>query len=552
MRDVGIFTTFRILILPFSIFIISKQFEFYKMETNRRDFIKTASLSAFGFGLMPNVNLFGSDFNLFSETILTRKSPESQGISSKGILDFLKATKESGLEWHSFMLLRHGHVVAEGWWKPFDAAFKHTLYSLSKSFTSTAIGFLVQEGKIRVNDSVISFFKNDTPQYPSDNLKAMTIKHLLTMNTGHDVDTLAPMRESKEAWTKTFLAQDVKHEPSTHYLYNTGATYMLGAIVHKVTGQKLEDYLAPRLFQPLDITGYDWETSPQGLNTAGYGLRVKTEDIAKFGQFYLQKGKWNGKQLLSEAWINEATSKQTTSQAGDNDWSQGYGYQFWRCKPGFYRGDGAYGQFCMVMPEQDAVLVMTCESFNLQKTMNVAYETLLPAISNVALTENPSDLGQLQKEISALSLVVPKGKTSSPLHATYSDKLFTVEKNSYGITQVGFGLFEDAGVLRLNDGTGIKKIGFGWEKWKVNKNSPKNYFPVTGRTQVPSKMAATATWLNTNTLQINIKFVEGVHGDKITCIFEGDIVSMLFMNSISENTKNTPEKRESLVGTLKK
>ncbi len=523
------------------------------MKTNRRDFIKTAGISSFGFGLMPYFDVLGSEFNFFSDTILSRKTPESQGIASKGLLDFLKAAKESGLEWHSFMLVRHGHVVAEGWWKPFDASFKHTLYSLSKSFTSSAIGFLVKEGKITVNDSVISFFKNDTPQYPSDNLKAMKIKHLLTMNTGHDADTLPPMRGGDKHWTKTFLAQDVKHEPSTHFLYNTGATYMLGAIVHKVTGLKLEDYLAPRLFQPLSITGYDWETSPQGLNTAGYGLRIKTEDIAKFGQFYLQKGKWNGKQLLPEAWIDEATSKQTTSQTGDNDWSQGYGYQFWRCKPGFYRGDGAYGQFCMVMPEQDAVLVMTCESWNLQKTMDVAYQTILPAMSKDALTENPTDLAQLKKEIKDLSLPVPKGKTASTLNAKYSEKWFNVEKNSFGVQQIGFGLFEDAGVLRIKDGSGsIHKIGFGWENWKVNKTGNKNFFPVEGRTHMPSKMAGTATWVNTNTLQINFKFVEAIHGDKLTCVFEGDKVSILFMNSISENTKNTPEKRESLTGTLKK
>ena len=267
----------------------------------------------------------------------------------------------------------------------------------------------------------------------------------------------------------------------------------------------------------------------------------------------VQKGKWQNKQLLPEAWINEATSKQTTSQAGDNDWSQGYGYQFWRCKPGFYRGDGAYGQFCMVMPEQDAVLVMTSESWNLQKTMDVAYQTILPAMSKESLVENPTDLAQLKKEINDLSLPVPKGKTTSQLHAKYSDKWFNVEKNSFGVTQIGFGLFEDAGVVRINDGTGgFKKIGFGWEQWKVNKNGNKNFFPVAGRTHMPSKIAATATWLNTNTLQINLKFVEAIHGDKLTCIFEGDKVSILFMNSISENTKNSPEKRETLIGTLKK
>ena len=522
------------------------------MKTNRRNFIKTTGISTLGFSLFPTLNVFDTDLDLFSLSNLSRKSPESQGVSSKGILDFLKATKESGLEWHSFMLLRHGNVVSEGWWKPFESGFKHTLYSLSKSFTSTAIGLLVQEGKITVEDYVISFFKEDAPQLPSENLKAMKIKHLLTMNTGHDADTMPKLRDSTNSWVKTFLAQEVKHEPSTHFLYNTGATYMLGAILQKVTGQKLEDYLAPRLFQPLGITGYDWETSPQGLNTAGFGLRVKTEDIAKFGQFYLQKGKWKGKQILAEAWINEATSKQTTSQSGDNDWSQGYGYQFWRCKPGFYRGDGAYGQFCMVMPDQDAVLVMTCESFNLQKTMDVAYQTLLPALQNGVLAENPSDTIALKSALKNLVLPTPKGKTQSPLTPQYNDKDFTIEKNAYGIIESEFIFSNEGCTLELLTAAGETKLKFGWENWLLNKGIPKNLFPVANRTHIPSKTAGTATWINDNTLQLNLKFVEAIHGDKITCVFEGDKVTISFLNSIAENTKNAPEKREGLVGILKK
>lgn len=520
------------------------------MKTNRRNFIKTASISSLGFGLLPNLNLFDTELDIFSLSNFARKSPESQGILSKGILDFLKAAKESGLEWHSFMLLRHGNVVAEGWWNPFESDFKHTLNSLSKSFTSTAIGFLVQEGKIKVDDQVISFFKDETPQSPSDNLKAMKIKHLLTMNTGHD--KVLALRESTNSWVKMFLEQEVKFEPSTHFLYNTPATYMLGAILHKVTGQKLEDYLAPRLFQPLGIKGYDWETSPEGLNTAGYGLRVKTEDIAKLGQFYLQKGKWNGKQLLSEAWVNEATSKQTTSQEGDDDMSQGYGYQFWRCKPGFYRGDGAFGQFCMVMPEQDAVLAMTCESFNLQKTMNVAYETLLPAMQSGVLADNPTEANALKSALKNLELPIPKGKTQSPLSPQYHDKDFIVEKNSYGILESEFIFSKDACTWELLTAAGETKIKFGWENWHLNKGIPKNLFPVANRTHMPSKMAGTATWLTDNTLQLNLKFVEATHGDKITCVFEGDKVSISFLNSISENSKNLPEKREALVGRLKK
>jgi CubicO group peptidase (beta-lactamase class C family) len=514
------------------------------MLTTRRSFIKIAGLSSVGLGF-----IHSSNFDVLGKKNLPRLSPESQGVSTEGILNFLKAIKESGLEWHSFMLVRHGNVVAEGWWKPFDAGFKHTLYSLSKSFTSSAIGFLVQEGKITVDDQVIKFFPNDAPASPSDNLKAMKIKHLLTMNTGHEKE--ANLRGSTDAWVKTFLAEDVKFEPSTHFLYNTPATYMLGAIVHKVTGQTLEDYLKPRLFDPLSISGYDWEKSPQGLNTAGYGLRVKTEDIAKFGQFYLQKGVWQGKHLLPQAWINEATSKQTTSQSGDNDWSQGYGYQFWRCKPGFYRGDGAYGQFCMVMPEQDAVLVMTCESYNLQKTMNTAYDTLLPALKNAVLPENTSLNVALKAEIAALSLLVPKGKTTSPSLSRYSDKFFNLDKNEFGIQRIGFGLFADAGVVRVDyDGKDFQKIGFGWEQWKVNKNGVKNPFPVPNRTHIASKIAATGTWLTDNTLQINLKFVEAIHGDKWTVTFDGDKISIALLNSISENSKTTPEKRAVLTGVL--
>ncbi|MCU0340559.1 MAG: beta-lactamase family protein [Spirosomaceae bacterium] len=518
------------------------------MKTSRRHFLQSSAFGAVGMSFLPRTVLFSQK----STGKLPRQSPESQGVDSAGIRAFLKATKASGLEWHSFMLVRHGNVVAEGWWNPFKPDFKHTLYSLSKSFTSTAIGFLVQEGKLSVNDPVLRFFPEEAPQNPSDNLKAMTIKHLLTMNTGQSTDTIPVMRANMDKnWVKLFLEQPVEHVPSTFFVYNTGATYMLGAIVTKVTGQLLEDYLKPRLFDPLGISDYDWEKSPQGLNTAGYGLRVTTEDIAKFGQFYLQKGQWQGKQLLAAEWVAEATSKQTTSREGDNDWSQGYGYQFWRCKPGFYRGDGAYGQFCMVMPEYGAVLAMTCESFDLQKSMNVAYETLLPALKKAVLPENPSEWQALKSEIAQLALPVAKGSKTSVLHAKYSDKVFKIEPNPFNITRLGLGLFDDAGVIRVaqNNETGFHKIGFGWEEWKSSKVPVKNYF-VTNPNPMPSKIAATGTWLNENTLQVHCKFIDAIHGDKLTFVFEGDKVTVSMLNSISENSKNNPDKREKLIGTM--
>ena len=258
---------------------------------------------------------------------------------------------------HSFMLLRHGHVVAEGWWSPYDAEAPHSLYSLSKSFTSTAVGLAIAEGKLSLDDEVLKFFPEDAPAEPSNNLKAMRVSDLLRMSTGQQTE---PPRTPDQPWTKTFLAHPVPFKPGTHFLYNTSATYMLSAIVQKATGQTVLDYLRPRLFEPLGIEHPTWETSPQGISAGGYGLSIRTEDIARFGQLYLQKGKWQGKQLVPEAWVEAATSRQTSNGSNPNsDWDQGYGYQFWRCRHGAYRGDGAFGQYCIVLPEQDAVIAIT-------------------------------------------------------------------------------------------------------------------------------------------------------------------------------------------------
>jgi CubicO group peptidase (beta-lactamase class C family) len=537
------------------------RFKTIAVETNRRKFIKTSGTAALGMGFLPAIARTGMIFSHDHDpdtgagfgfsSVLPRATPESQGISSKGISDFITAANASGYSWHSFMLLRHGKVVAEGWWKPFEPEFKHSLYSLSKSFTSTAIGLLVKEGKLNIDTPVLSFFPDDSPAAPDDNLKQMTIKHLLTMNTGHEEDSLPKMRSSDQVWVRTFLGQPVKFQPGSHFLYDTGATYMLGAIVFKVTGETLEKYLTPRLFLPLDIRGYDWETSPQGLNTAGYGLRVKTEDIAKFGQLYLQKGRWNNQEILPETWVNAATSYQTKSQEGNADWSQGYGYLFWRCKPGFYRGDGAYGQYCIVMPDHDAVLAVTGESPDMQNSLNIIWDHLLPAIGSSVLPENLADQTTLNKDLKGLVLPVVKGAADSYLSYKYHGKKIDLEKNDFGATQMQLKFSKDSCEWIIK--TAEKKpvsIRFGWENWLVNKDDQKYAFPEAALLPVPSKLAGTATWTNSNTLQLNARFVDTIHGDKITCVFDGNKVSVSFMNSIAEMSKTTIEKRAPLTGTL--
>ena len=199
---------------------------------------------------------------------LPQTTPESQGISSTAILAFIDAAEREDAGLHGFMLLRYGSVVASGWWEPFRPTYPHMLYSLSKSFTSTAIGLLVAEGKLSVDDHVLDFFAEEAPEDPSAYLQAMRIRHLLTMTTGHETE---PARDASTSWAQTFFTHPLKYEPGTQFLYNSMATYMLSAIVQKLTGQRMIDYLQPRLFAPLGIEDPTWEQSPQGIDTGGWG-----------------------------------------------------------------------------------------------------------------------------------------------------------------------------------------------------------------------------------------------------------------------------------------
>lgn len=334
------------------------------------------------------------------ERLLPRSTPESQGVSTPVLLEFLKAADERIKSLHSFMLVRHGHVVAEAWWAPEAAEKAHVLWSLSKSFTSTAVGLAVAEGKLSIDDPVLKFFPDKAPAEPSDNLKAMTVRDLLTMSAGHSDEVNL---RGETDWIRAFLAHPVPHKPGTHFRYNTPATFMQSAIVQKVTGQTVVDYLQPRLFGPLGIAAPKWDANPQGISIGGYGLYLQTEDIAKFGQMYLQNGVWQGKQLVPEDWVALATSKQVPNGSNpESDWNQGYGFQFWRSRHGAYRGDGKDGQFCVVLPDQDAVIVLTANTGNMQDELNVVWEKLLPAFHPQPLAESSTALEEFRRVTSGL------------------------------------------------------------------------------------------------------------------------------------------------------
>ncbi len=338
---------------------------------------------------------------------LPRSSPESQGVSSAAVLSFIDAADQQLDSLHSFMLVRHGHVVAEGWWSPYHSEANQALFSLSKSFTSTAVGIAIAEGKLNLDDEVLKFFPEDAPADPSNHLKSMRLHDLLRMNTGQQTE---PPRPPDQSWTKSFLAHPVPFKPGTHFQYNTPATYMASAMLQKATGETMLDYLRPRLFEPLGIQNPTWEQSPQGISLGGYGLSVRTEDIAAFGQLYLQKGRWQGKQLVPAAWIDAATARQTSNGSSPNsDWDQGYGYQFWRCRHGAYRGDGAFGQYGIVLPDQDAVIAITSGLKDMQAVLNLIWAQLLPAIQAESLADDPETREKLEQRLQGLALRTPEG-----------------------------------------------------------------------------------------------------------------------------------------------
>jgi len=449
-------------------------------------------------------------------------TPEAEGIPSAAILAFLDAIEQHEhplSATHSFILLRHGHLVAQGWWAPYQPAFPHMLYSLSKSFTSTAIGIAIDEGLLHVDDPVLQFFPDERPDHPGDNLRAMTVRHLLTMNTGHHEDTTnAVWRGEDDNWPRAFLSLPVEHEPGSWFVYNTAATYMLSAIITRLTGETLIDYLRPRLFDPLGIRNPAWDTDPHGRSIGGSGLHITTEDIARFGQMYLQQGQWQGQQIVSATWIEEATKthSDTSNTQSNPDWSAGYGYQFWRNRRHSYRGDGAFGQFCLVLPEQDAVLAMTSGRQDMQHVLDTVFDTLVSSFTDGPLPVDETTRQELTARLASLSLPLVEGSATSQLASQVSGITFSVAGNDLGIDRLRFD-FDDANpALTITDQEGDHAVIAGFDAWVPGTLSRAG----TGTRRI----AANAGWTSDTTFELRICDTEFETGTIWRTRFaEGDI-----------------------------
>jgi CubicO group peptidase (beta-lactamase class C family) len=481
---------------------------------------------------------------------LPRGIPEEEGVSSAGILRFVEAAEKSKNELHSFVILRHGKIIAEGWWNPYQPKFRSTIYSASKTFTATAVGLAIAEGKLKLTDKVISFFPHELPDSVSANLAALTVEDVLIMSDGQSPES-TPLAANYKDWVRAFLSAPIVNKPGTVFLYNSLGTFMLSAIVQKVTGQKLVDYLKPRLFEPLGIQGIDWEENLMGQNTGGWGLSIKTEDMAKFGQLYLQKGKWNGTQILSEAWVTEATTTKIIqhpdlpqAKKDTSDWEQGYGYQIWRSRHNAYRGDGAYGQNIVVLPELDAVVAIQAETSDLQNELNLVWDYILPAFKKSKLPANEKDQYALQAKLATLSIVAQTGSASALVANKNFNKYFVLQPNENNISNISIQIQDSICHLTMNAAGENYNFYYGagfWKPGQTNKPGPSLFFNAKENfaLESPYKVESSFFWSDDQTLVMKMRYIETPHTEITTCHFDGNNITVDIARSFDFGSKKS-------------
>ena len=510
-----------------------------------------------------------------------RVSPESVGIRSEDIRSFLKESYKAGIQLHSFMLIRHGKVAAEGWYHPYTPDARHIIYSFSKTFTQTAIGFAVQEGILSLDEKLVDLFPEELPEKISENLALADIESLLTMSCGHEAELTTEDIENRGGnWVKAFFEQPFKYRPHTMFQYNTTGTDLLCLILMKKTGQTLTQFLTPRLFEPLG--NKDVHCSTMGdrvvrrnapysqVEAGGWGYHMRTEDLARFIWFLEQRGVWEGKRLLSEEWFDRAFSKQIET---DNEvylpqtrhWQLGYCYQCW-CNPysGSWRADGLYGQFGYVVPEKDAVMIMTAAAVNTEKQLSLLDSMIVDRMKEHALEENPKEWGKLQKKIRKLKLHAPWAVRQCWSEPLLEGRQFTMD-NPAGISfeefiggEGHFGhddlsletmefAFEEnqllisfrercAGGENAFAGTQTLRVGLDG-KYRKSKLSDGNYF-------------AAGKWVWSDEMELEVRFQEALGAAIIRVTFDETNLKLSVRSQMPEELDITKRVVQTLTGRL--
>ncbi len=437
----------------------------------------------------------------------------SQGVDPAAIADFVDAIDaDPAVEVHGLMVLRHGQVVAEGWWAPHTAERTRLLYSISKSFTSTALAFALDEGLVDLDDTVLQHFPEYADEVGGSRSGSITLRHLASMAGGHTQDM---WREAVAADptdpVRGFLLSPPDEAPGSVFAYSQPCTYTVAAAIQRRSGQRLSEYLRPRLFEPLGIGEVGWRCFPPGREQGFSGLFARTEDVAKLGQLYLQRGRWGDTQLIPAPYVAEATSVRVTTDEGNPDWSQGYGYYFWMSRHG-YRGDGAFGQFCLVLPEHDAVVAITGGTEDMQAVLDHVWENLLPGLDAAAIDEDAH--ADLLRRLATLGLPPCQASSVPATREDWDGVTFSMASSSDGsvatalssVTVDGAG---DGLSVTLHERDNALTLAVGAGEWLVSE-------PSDARADVVP-VAASGGWIDDDTFRVEVIFLETPHRIDIDC-----------------------------------
>lgn len=467
---------------------------------------------------------------------LPRSTPAQEGISTRAVIDMMDSLMAlPNCDIHHVMVLRHGKVVAELHPSPFRAEDAHTLYSASKTFTSLAVGIAIDENLLRLDDRVLTFFPDKRPDSISDNLAAMTVRDLLMMAAGIKPDWR--LRDLEKAdWIECWLAKPCDEAPGQHFQYDSMSTFMLSAIVQRVTGRTLLDYLNQKLFGPMHILQADWEMSPDGINTGGWGLRVQAETMAKLGLLLMNKGSWHGRQLVSADYMEEACSpliyyKDRKDTDVPTDGNQGYGFQTWRCKwPGAIRADGAFGQYSVAVPEQELVVVILGMIPNGHPELACIWNQLMPGIKSDGPLQPENKLQKrLDRLCATAALPLPKGKPQTAQGNQILDMVMQLDSNQHDYKKLAI-THDGSLLITYNDGF-QDPLGCGYGQWRYTGMigfPPYSINAVNRMRDLKHDFVAAAAyaWTSPTTLEVKVHYVNWISSTTFTFDFGKDEVTM--------------------------
>jgi CubicO group peptidase (beta-lactamase class C family) len=448
---------------------------------------------------------------------LPRSRPSEQQVDAaalEAVLDVLEAHPD--IEMHSLMVVRHGHVVAEGWWSPYTPDRRHLLYSLSKSFTSVAVGFAREEGLLDLDEPLVSCFPELDAEVDDPRSRSIRLRHVASMASGHTHDMLgdAIARDPSDP-VRGFLLSPPDEDPGSVFAYSQPCTYALASVVQSRAGESLSDYLRPRLFDPLGIGDVGWTAWEPGREIGFSGLHARTEDVAKLGLLHLRRGRWGDRQLLPEDWVDLATSKHVDNPDQPNpDWCQGYGFQFWMARHG-YRGDGAYGQFCVVLPEHDTVVATTARTEQMQAVLDAFWTHLLPGLSSAG---GPEADERLAARLRALRLPPYAGGAAPTDLQPWLGGPFVARRGVFGpvasaLESVTLSVDDGRLSLALLEDDNELPVAVGTDDWLVT--TP------TDRHGAGVPVAASGEWVDDHTLRVAVIFLETPHRLELTLTLHG-------------------------------